>query len=106
MNLETAAKCLAELGSPTRLAVYRLLVKAGQRGLTVGEIQEHLQIPKSTLSHHLAHLGWAGLVAQERESRSLRCAAVYETMDALMAYLAKECCIGVRRTSRKAHAGK
>ncbi len=106
MNLETAAKCLAELGSPTRLAVYRLLVKAGRRGLTVGEIQEHLQIPKSTLSHHLAHLGWAGLVVQERESRSLRCAAVYETMDALMTYLAKECCTGVKRASRKAQGAK
>lgn len=106
MNLETAAKCLAELGSPTRLAVYRLLVKAGRRGLTVGEIQEQLQIPKSTLSHHIAHLGWAGLVAQVRESRSLRCVVVYETMDALMTYLVKECCTGVKRVARRAQGAK
>ena len=96
MDLETAAKCLAELGNPTRLAAYQLLVKAGPAGLSVGEIQDQLQIPKSTLSHHIAHLLWAGLITQVRDGRTQRCAAVYETMDALMAFLSKECCSGVR----------
>lgn len=106
MDLDTAAKCLAELGNPTRLAAYRLLVRAGGEGLTVGEIQDHLQIPKSTLSHHVAHLIWAGLIRQTREGRTQRCVASYETMDALMTFLAKECCLGVPRTSRKARAAR
>lgn len=104
MDLDTAARCLAELGNPTRLAAYRLLVKAGPQGLTVGEIQNHLQIPKSTLSHHIAHLVWAGLITQARESRAQRCVAVYKTMDALMAFLAQECCTGVRGRGRKTRA--
>ncbi len=106
MDLDTAAKCLAELGNPTRLAAYRLLVRAGREGLTVGEIQDHLEIPKSTLSHHIAHRVWAGLIRQTREGRTQRCVASYETMDALMAYLAKECCSGVARTSQKARVGR
>ncbi len=106
MDLETAAKCLAELGNPTRLAAYQLLVKAGPTGLSVGEIQDQLQIPKSTLSHHIAHLLWAGLITQVRDGRTQRCAAVYETMDALMAFLSKECCSGVRSSARRQRAGK
>ncbi len=54
MTPQYAARCLEKLGNPTRLEVFRLLVKAGPDGLAVGEIQEHLSIPPSTLSHHLA----------------------------------------------------
>ena len=54
MNLNQAARCLEKLGNPIRLEVFRLLVKAGGEGLPVGEIQDHLGIPASTLSHHLS----------------------------------------------------
>lgn len=94
MNKETAAKCLAELGSPTRLAVFRLLVRAGPKGMIVGDIQKHLQIPASTLSHHLARLTWAGLVEQRRKGRKLHCFNRHDAMDALLAFLTAECCVG------------
>ena len=94
MNEEIAAKCLSELGSPTRLAVYRLLVKAGPEGMVVGDIQRRLKIPGSTLSHHIARLTWAGLVEQRRQGRRLHCFNRNEVMDGLLAFLTEECCTG------------
>lgn len=95
MTLETAADCLAQLGNPTRLAIYRLLVRAAPDGLSVGEIRTHLDVPPSTLTHHIQHLGLAGLVEQTRQGRVLICRADFDRMDALIAYLADECCLGV-----------
>ena len=60
MDLNTAANALRELGHPTRLSIYRELVRAGHEGLPVGELQKHLEIPASTLSHHLSALITAG----------------------------------------------
>jgi len=94
MNEEQAAKCLAELGSPTRLAVFKLLVKAGPDGLIVGDIQRRLQIPASTLSHHIAKLSWAGLVEQRRQGRLLYCVNRHDVMNDLLAFLTAECCAG------------
>jgi DNA-binding transcriptional ArsR family regulator len=94
MDVDTAAKCLAELGNPARLTAYRLLVRAGDDGLTVGEIQRALDMPASTLSHHIAHLVAADLITQRREGRTQRCHARYATMDALLAFLTRECCVG------------
>lgn len=70
MDLNTAANALRELGHPTRLSIYRELVRAGHEGLPVGELQKHLEIPASTLSHHLSALISAGLISQERQSRT------------------------------------
>lgn len=95
MDLNTAATCLEKLGNPTRLEIVRLLVRAGPEGLAVGEIQEHLGIPASTLSHHILHLVSAGLVRQEREGRVLRCTPNYDLMRALVDMLTEECCAGV-----------
>ncbi len=94
MNKETAAKCLAELGSPTRLAVFRLLVKAGPDGLVVGDLQRRLKIPASTLSHHIARLAWAGLVDQRRDGRRLICSTRDGVMTDLVTFLTAECCTG------------
>lgn len=94
MDIDTAAKCLAELGNPARLSAYRLLVRAGKAGLTVGEIQRALDVPASTLSHHIAHLISADLITQRREGRTQRCHARFERMDDLLAFLTKECCVG------------
>ncbi|HEX9859051.1 MAG TPA: helix-turn-helix domain-containing protein, partial [Paracoccaceae bacterium] len=60
------SRALAALGHDARLAIFRLLVKAGPDGLIVGEIGAHLGLAPSTLAHHLAGLVAAGLVAQER----------------------------------------
>jgi DNA-binding transcriptional ArsR family regulator len=87
-----AAKQLEALGNPTRLAIYRDLVQAGQKGSPVGDIRDKLDIPGSTLSHHIAKLVHAGLVTQERDSRSLYCKADLKNMDALMKYLVRNCC--------------
>jgi ArsR family transcriptional regulator len=95
MELNRAARCLEKLGNPTRLAIFRLLVRAGPEGLAVGAIQEHLVIPASTLSHHVAHLVQAGLVHQERAGRVLRCTPNYQLMDRLVGFLREECCQGV-----------
>jgi len=90
-----AARCLDKLGNPTRLEIFRLLVRAGDGGLCVGEIQDHLGIPGSTLSHHLAHLVNVGLVHQAREGRVLRCRPDYRLMDQVIGFLTEQCCAGV-----------
>ena len=66
MQLEEVAKALKELGHPTRLFIFKHLVKAGEQGLPVGELQKQLGIPGSTLSHHISALVSVGLVKQNR----------------------------------------
>jgi ArsR family transcriptional regulator len=92
MELEKAASQLEALGNPTRLNIYRILVRAGEAGLAVGRIQSKLDIPASTLSHHCKRLVDVGLVTQERQATTLICRAHYPTMNALIGYLADECC--------------
>lgn len=98
ISLETAAMALESLGNPTRLAIFRLLVRAGAEGLPVGHIQQALDVPPSTLTHHIGHLVQRGLVSQVREGRILRCLANYEQMSDVLAFLTAECCRGVTET--------
>jgi ArsR family transcriptional regulator, arsenate/arsenite/antimonite-responsive transcriptional repressor len=97
MKLEKAASQLEALGNPTRLQLYRTLVRAGEEGLPVGRIQEKLAIPASTLSHHLKRLVDTGLVTQERQATTLICRTNYPGMQALIGYLADECCADAPR---------
>lgn len=92
MELDEAARCLEKLGHPTRLSIFRLLVRAGDAGLPVGQIQTRLRVPASTLSHHIAHLVAVGLVVQDREGRVLRCRPNFPLMDSLIGFLTAECC--------------
>jgi ArsR family transcriptional regulator, arsenate/arsenite/antimonite-responsive transcriptional repressor len=92
MKLEEAATQLEALGNPTRLKIYRILVRAGSEGTPVGRIQERLQIPASTLSHHCRRLIETGLCTQERQGTTLICRANYPGMQALIGYLVDECC--------------
>lgn len=92
MKLDDAASRLEALGNPTRLKIYRALVKAGEQGLSVGRLQGKLDIAPSTLSHHLKSMLIVGLIHQERQSTSLICRANYDVMRALMAFLVSECC--------------
>ncbi|MDJ0621999.1 MAG: metalloregulator ArsR/SmtB family transcription factor [Desulfocapsaceae bacterium] len=94
MLLTDAATTLAELGNATRLSIFRLLVKAGPAGIPVGEIQRLLDIPASTLSHHIRRLMQVGLVVQRRESRTLYCIARIDILRELIDYLLSECCTG------------
>lgn len=93
MNLDSVAPRMAALGNPTRLAVYRLLVRAGAPGLPVAAVQERLGVPGSTLSHHLRALREVGLVRQERRGTTLLCEADFEVMRATFAWLEQECCV-------------
>ena len=92
MDIDSVAKALKELGHPTRLAVYRQLVKAGHKGVAVGEVQGTLGIPGSTLSHHLKGLEAANLINQRREGRTLFCVAQFEQLALVIEFLQKECC--------------
>jgi DNA-binding transcriptional ArsR family regulator len=83
---------LEALGNMTRLAIFRLLVRAGDGGLAVGDIQRRLAVPASTLSHHLQRLTHVGLMSQERRGRVLVCRADFAAMDGVVAYLTEECC--------------
>jgi ArsR family transcriptional regulator, arsenate/arsenite/antimonite-responsive transcriptional repressor len=92
MEHNDAAKRLAELGNTTRLAIFRYLVKRGHRGAPVGQIQKELNIPGSTLSHHISRLVSVDLIRQVRESRTRYCIPQYQRLDALIAFLQSECC--------------
>jgi len=86
------AKRLEALGNPTRLSIYRALVRAGDNGLAVGGLQERLGIPASTLSHHLRTLVGVDLVTQERQGTTLICRANCAVMTDLVGFLFRECC--------------
>ncbi len=92
MDIENAASLLKELGHTTRLSIYRRLVKAGTEGLPVGEIQKELEIPASTLSHHISALVTVGLIKQRREGRTLYCTTQYETLQNLLSFMTDQCC--------------
>ncbi|MBB4377254.1 helix-turn-helix transcriptional regulator [Bradyrhizobium sp. SBR1B] len=92
MKLDDAAAHLEALGNPTRLKIYRTLVRAGEPGMPVGKLQDRLKIAASTLSHHIKTLVSVGLITQVRESTTLVCHANYGTMRELVDFLVAECC--------------
>ena len=94
MNTESTISALSALAQEHRLEAFRLLVQAGETGLAAGAIAEALDIPASSLSFHLAHLTRAGLVRQQRQSRSQIYTADYAEMNALVGYLMENCCGG------------
>ncbi len=95
MDINTVADSLKELGHVTRLKIYKRLVQAGFSGLPVGELQKELDIPNSTLSHHISALVSAGFVKQVREGRTLFCIAQYDHLESIMQFLNDECCVDV-----------
>jgi ArsR family transcriptional regulator, arsenate/arsenite/antimonite-responsive transcriptional repressor len=92
MKINEAASRLEALGNPTRLRIYRALVRAGDPGLSVGKLQGRLSVPASTLSHHLKALIIVGLITQERDATTLICRANYPVMRGLVEFLVAECC--------------
>ncbi len=92
MKLEDAASRLEALGNPTRLKFFRAFVLAGDVGLPVGRLQERLNVPGSTLSHHLKALVAVGLVTQTREGSTLHCHTNYPVMRGLIEYMVEQCC--------------
>lgn len=93
-KLERHAAQLAALGSPVRLAIVRHVVQGDAEGTVVGDLQAKLDIPWSTLSHHLDRLASAGLLAQRAEGRFVYYRADYTALRALTDYLWEDCCKG------------
>lgn len=94
METKPALAALSALAHEGRLAVFRLLVQAGEAGLPAGEIARRLDVLPNTLSASLSILTQAGLAASRREGRSIIYTAEYATMRDLLAFLMEDCCAG------------
>lgn len=105
MKSAAAVDALGALAQEHRLALFRLLVQAGEAGMAAGAIAEALGLPNSSLSFHLAHLHRAGLIRQERQGRSLVYRADYGAMTGLIGYLMENCCGGLSCAPDAACAG-
>lgn len=83
---------LAALGHPVRLAILRFVVQAGDNGSAAGEIQGHVDLPASTLSHHLKRLVEADMLVSRQDGTFHYYAADYKSLRALTDYLWQDCC--------------
>jgi DNA-binding transcriptional ArsR family regulator len=104
MKIDDVAARLEALGNPTRLKIYRTLVRAGQAALPVGRFQDKLKVAPSTLSHHIQVAGPVGLISQVREATTLVCHANYDTMQGLVDFLAESAAPTKRVPTRKSAA--
>ncbi len=86
------ADMFSAMGTEPRLRIMQLLLSAHPEGLVVGEIQEELDIPNSTLSHHLDKLRNEDLVRVQRESTFLRYTANADALQEILQFLYAECC--------------
>ena len=92
MKTLNAAQGFSAMGSESRLEVLQVLVRAGNAGLAVGDIQQRTGIPASTLAHHLKFLSSAGLVLQAKQGRTIINRANFELLGSLAEYILRECC--------------
>ena len=93
-KLERHAEQLAALGSPVRLAILRCLVQGDPEGTPVGTVQAKLDVPWSTLSHHLDRLESAGLLESRKQGKFVFYSAKYAALRTLTDYLWEDCCKG------------
>lgn len=94
MEPKTALAQLSALAQENRLALFRLLIKAGPEGLPAGEIAAALGVPPNTLSAQLTLLSNAGLIEGTRQGRSIIYKAQYEAISGLIVFLMEDCCQG------------
>ena len=94
MDMTVATHSLSALAHEGRLAIFRLLVKAGPGGMAAGDIAKKLDTAPNTMSAQLLVLSNAGLVHARREGRSIIYAVNFDRMSALLQFLAKDCCNG------------
>ncbi|MBO6549462.1 MAG: helix-turn-helix transcriptional regulator [Rhizobiales bacterium] len=94
MDKLDALSSFAALGQETRLDVLRLLIKAGEQGMSAGEIGDHLGIKQNTMSANLAVLARTNLVTNKREGRSIRYYANFAGIRELIGFLMEDCCGG------------
>lgn len=95
-KLERHAGQLAALASPVRLAILRAVVQGPEDGTVVGELQKKLDIPWSTLSHHLEKLTGAGLLVSRKEGSFIFHRVDFKVLRSLTDYLWEDCCKGGR----------
>lgn len=100
MTESDAAAALAALGHEARLRLFRLLVRAGREGLAAGRIVALMDMPASTVAHHLGALAQAGLVRQERRGRAVLSRVDYDRMTAVLDFVAEHCCAGLAPARR------
>lgn len=91
-KVEQHSEQFSALGHPARLSILRYVVQGDPEGTPAGEIQSKLDIPPSTLSHHLEKLAKAGLLRSRREGTFIFYAAQYDALKALTDYLWEDCC--------------
>lgn len=94
MEPSSATAVLAALAQPTRLDAFRLVMRHEPAGLPAGEIARRLEVPQNTLSTHLAILERAGLLASERQGRTIVYRAELDRMRELTSFLVSDCCDG------------
>lgn len=94
MESKTALAQLSALAQENRLALFRLLIKAGPDGLPAGEIAAALGVPPNTLSAQLTLLSNAGLIEGTRQGRSIIYTAQYDAISGLIVFLMEDCCQG------------
>jgi ArsR family transcriptional regulator len=94
MELKDATRRLTALGNEHRLEAFRLLVRAGPKGLAAGLIAAELGLPASSLSFHLSHLETAGLVLAGRAGRNVIYRLDADAMRELLGFLTEDCCEG------------
>ncbi len=100
MEKQTAIACLAALAQESRLDVFRLLVRSGHAGMSVGSIAEALEMPSATLSFHLKELRSAGLATCRAEGRSRIYSPDFDSVNELLAFLGESCCQGVGKNRK------
>lgn len=94
MEPKFAVTALSALAHDARLAIFRMLVVAGPKGLGAGSIAEKMGIPKATLSFHLKELSHAGLVDSTRDGRKITYSMRPDGIRDLLAFLTQDCCQG------------
>lgn len=94
MDQDKAIEAFAALAQPSRMTIFRLLVRRGPDGLQVGEISRKLDIVPSTLSGHLSVLKRAGLLKAKRKQREIHYSANLSTVNDMVGFLLADCCDG------------
>ncbi len=101
LKLKEVARGFGAAGSEPRLEVLLALVRAGDDGLAVGQIQERLKMPASTLAHHLRLLAATGLIEQEKLGRAVVNRARFGHIEELAGFLLEECCADAEAPKRR-----
>lgn len=95
MNDERASSAFAALGHPHRVAILRRIVRKGDAGSNIKSIREAMDIPPSTMAHHLRMMTDAGLISSRRDGREQILTADFDAIQSVTAFLMQDCCADV-----------